>query len=205
MSARAQRTPYFDLPDYMDRDWLFGGSSRDERGALERGWAGTRIDALIGQAVAARIHTTYRSDAERDLHDHPWPSASVILRNQYIEVLPRSQDQDPDLDATQCSYRLRKPGDIVFRRARTRHRLIIVDNKPCVSLFLMFRFAPPTLEEIHKIQMAYLMAGLRAPDAADITRRWGFYAPGKGWVYWREYLNEWKRPVDDVLPLVAAA
>ena len=62
--ARAMRTPYIHLEGYMNRWWLIPYNRF---------------------GIAVRIHEILRSDADRDLHDHPWWYVTIILRGGYWE------------------------------------------------------------------------------------------------------------------------
>jgi hypothetical protein len=73
--------------------------------------------------LSARIHRILRSDHDRDLHDHPWDYASVILRGGYWEV-------------TDAGRRWYGPGSIVFRRAEHLHRLVLPAGEPATTLFV---------------------------------------------------------------------
>ncbi len=145
----AKQHPYFHLKDgesgeiYMERYWL------------------TPFDASADQNI--RIHHTMRSDTDRALHDHPWPSTSIILKGGFYEVLPKDQKQSPSLDETEFVKLWRKPGDVVRRSANDRHRLIIPPGGSCWTMFIM---------------------GKQEKD-------WGFYDKEKGYVYWRDYLNDY--------------
>lgn len=90
----------------------------------------------VGQGAAAYLHAFYASDGPR-LHDHPWPSISVILRGCYVEELPvdARQPGGPTRRLT------RRPGDVTVRRARSAHRveLPVRADPPVVSLFLVGR------------------------------------------------------------------
>lgn len=91
--ARAKHTPYFPLPGYMDRYWLF----KDFFG------------------INARVHITYRSDYDRSLHDHPWDNISILQDGYYWEetfVFPPTTQR-----------RLYMPGDVIVRNAEVAHRL----------------------------------------------------------------------------------
>jgi hypothetical protein len=68
---------------------------------------------LIGPrwAWGLRVHCIERSDADRELHDHPWWFVSIILRGGYWEHT---------LDGRRTWY---GPGSIVFRSADTLHRI----------------------------------------------------------------------------------
>lgn len=76
---RAKRTPYFDLPGYMERNWLFNGyhfDLKDEKSRHER-----RIKWL----PSVRIHHILRADTARHPHDHPWDARTIILKGGYDE------------------------------------------------------------------------------------------------------------------------
>ena len=85
------------------------------------------------------LHKTLTSDPGRGLHDHPWTSVSLHLEGERLEVI-RSQ------------VFLRRPGDVVFRRAKAQHKLFQRDGRPVITLFL----------------------------TAMRTRRWFFYTPDGG-------------------------
>lgn len=140
--AYAKRTPYQHLPGYMERFWI--------------------LEPRTWLPIGIRVHHILRSDTDRHLHDHPWPSCSIILRGSYVEVLPQHQNQPPALDQDGWIIRkLRTTGSVIFRTARTRHRLEL--TAPCWTVFITF--------------------GKR--------RRWGFYTP-MGWIWWRQYLDTWE-------------
>lgn len=94
------RRPYLHLEGYMERYWIF------------------RTPLL-----SARIHRILRSDHDRDLHDHPWDYATVILRGGYWEV-------------TDAGKRWYGPGSVLFRRADHLHRLILPAGCAATTLFL---------------------------------------------------------------------
>lgn len=157
---RAQRTPYFDLEHegslYMQRWWI-----RQPPG--HGAHASTYEKQKSG--IGIRIHRTVRSDRGRDLHDHPWANISIVLRGGYWEILPIYQGQDAYFDAHAYKRVWRGPGSIIFRSARTRHRLEIpeyMNGKPgeAWSLFIM----------------------------GPWQRDWGFHTPF-AWVYWRNYIG----------------
>jgi hypothetical protein len=68
------------------------------------------------------LHKFLRSDDDRALHDHPWPSVSIILRGGYREHF-------------HGGFADRRPGAVVFRRATTAHR-VELRNGPAWSLFV---------------------------------------------------------------------
>jgi hypothetical protein len=146
---KAKETPYFHLKDkesgeiYMERYWL------------------KQPDASGGNSI--RIHHTMRSDFDRALHDHPWPSTSIVLKGGYFEILPKDQGQDSSKDSTDFQRVWRSAGDVVSRAAHDRHRLEIVPGTSCWSMFIVGTW----------------------------EKDWGFYDKEEGFVYWRKYLDDW--------------
>lgn len=139
---QAKKNPYFHLEGYMERYWLY---PFDENNSIN-----------------IRIHHILRSDEDRHLHDHPWPSTSVILKGGYWEILPEDQSQDPTLDAERRKRIWRSPGDVVTRKAGDRHAIELPEGQTSWSMFIMGKY----------------------------EQQWGFYLP-EGKMYWREYLNDW--------------
>ena len=74
------------------------------------------------------LHVFLRDDDDRALHDHPWPSVSIVLRGGYWEHLSGGRRH------------WRKPGAMVARRATCAHRVELSRLHegvvPATSLFL---------------------------------------------------------------------
>lgn len=119
--AHARKTPYFDLPGYMERWWLF----KDKK--------------FLGATWSCRVHRILRSDLDRHLHDHPYFNVSVILEGCYWEEMFDTPERRPrfapSLLLPQTFRRLRLPGDIVVREAEVAHRLDTVG--PVWTLWLV--------------------------------------------------------------------
>lgn len=139
---QAKKNPYFHLEGYMERYWLYPFS--------------------VDNPVNVRIHHILRSDDDRHLHDHPWPSTSVVLKGGYWEILPADQEQHPRLDSTDFLHIWRGPGSVVTRKATDRHLLELPEGQTAWSMFIM----------------------------GPVEQKWGFYTEDDK-VYWREYLNDW--------------
>jgi len=103
-----------------------------------------------------------RSDDDGAMHDHPWPSESVILRGGYWEIEPYDQGQSSDLDGQRFKRTWKGPGAYTCRKAGDRHRLEVEPGVKAWTLFTMGAY----------------------------EQHWGFYTP-EGKQYWREYLNDW--------------
>lgn len=134
----SKKTPYFDLDGYMKRDFNHQG-----------------------ERLVSRTHTILRSDLDRDLHNHPWHYATLILDGGYWEVTPLDFDQPNHLDQ-EDRYRVRTwygPGTLLVRcHPRFRHRLEVPEGTSTTTFF------------------SYL------PKHRD----WGFFAP-QGTVYWEHW------------------
>ena len=102
------------------------------------------------------LHRFLRDDDDRAMHDHPWPSVSLALAGKMRELFLRN-GQDCERNVM--------PGDVVARRARHTHRMVLLVG-PAWTLFI---------------------TGPR-------IRAWGFHCKrGHGtsavyrWVHWRDF------------------
>lgn len=68
-------------------------------------------------------HRILHDDDDRALHDHPWPSLSVVTAGRLREV-------------TEAGARELARGDVVFRTGEFAHRLELVGGKPAETLFI---------------------------------------------------------------------
>lgn len=73
------------------------------------------------------LHEFRRSDDDRALHDHPWPSLSVILQGAYTEH--RIADGGVHTRA------IHRAGSLIYRGPRYAHR-IELHAGPCWTLFI---------------------------------------------------------------------
>jgi len=110
--ARARRTPYTHINDYMERWWLIPYNR-------------------FGFAV--RLHHILRSDDDRAFHDHPWPYLTIILRGGYTEVKPMFDRSGLYLGEARRWF---GPGSIIARRARSWHRLEVPPGETAWTLFI---------------------------------------------------------------------
>lgn len=167
----ARREPDFRIGEgapggvYLERWYLWAPRrwlarlecARDARPAWREGpwWEGAAI-AGLRWLPSPYLHRILRDDDDRALHDHPAASVSVILEGGYWEILPDDPRRWP-LHRSTC-MEWRAPGRVIVRRASLPHRLELVADLPCITLFL---FGPR-------------------------CRDWGFWCPG-GWVHWRDF------------------
>lgn len=68
-------------------------------------------------------HRVLRDDEDCALHDHPWPSFSILLKGRLREV-------------TLSEPRVLFPGDCVYRSPEMAHRLELLDGEPAETLFI---------------------------------------------------------------------
>lgn len=85
---------------------------------LRRWWVIPR-----NQGCNVYLHHILKSDDDRALHDHPWPSTSHILEGSYIEVTPEGRF-------------MREAGYIGHPSAEAMHRLEVPEGGEAISLFI---------------------------------------------------------------------
>lgn len=79
-------------------------------------------------------HLIVRSDDDRALHDHPWVSASCVLKGNMYEVLKHSYtDRDLHLGP---EHRDLHEGTVALRTAKSAHRLVLYNGQSCFTLFV---------------------------------------------------------------------
>lgn len=77
------------------------------------------VASLFGRRVW--LHHFVRDDQERNVHDHPWSAASIILCGGYVEEIG-------EIDGDRMALRERRlrAGQVNLIRATTRHRICSV-------------------------------------------------------------------------------
>jgi hypothetical protein len=68
-------------------------------------------------------HQIRHSDDDRALHDHPWPSLSIMTRGLLREITPEGS-------------RIITVGDVVYRGPEFAHRLEVLDDAGAETLFI---------------------------------------------------------------------
>lgn len=147
---RAKRTPYFDLPGYMRRNWLVPYTVVIERrvpdaelteklgipasrvftdGTGPVTWRRPIAKLLQKLGIAVRVHEILASDAGRDCHDHPWSFVTVILKGGYHESRYNAEGQF-------IGVKYHGPGSILYRPAHTWHRLDVPNGMVTTTLFI---------------------------------------------------------------------
>lgn len=154
---RAMRTPYAHLPGYMERYWLVPYTKRhfENDGTGWVSWRRPIARLLQHIGIAIRVHHILRSDDARAFHDHPWWYCTVILRGGYTEVRPVF-----NYGMYEGAIRsFQRPGTVLFRRAKSWHRLEVRTGESAWTLFITGRY----------------------------TNKWGFLVQPRFKQYWREY------------------
>lgn len=161
--ARAKKTPYFHLNDYMLRWWLVPYRHQGDA-AFAHGigpvsfWRRPIAWVLQRFDIAIRIHEIMRSDKANEFHDHPWDYITVILKGGYVEERPVYHDGM--YNGTRREWH--GAGSVLFRRATDWHRLEVVPGVPCVTLFITFKY----------------------------RQKWGFLTTRDYKTYYRDFLNQ---------------
>lgn len=68
-------------------------------------------------------HMILHDDDDRALHDHPWPSFSILLKGSLREITPNGPI-------------IYNQGACVYREAEHSHRLELIDGVPAETLFI---------------------------------------------------------------------
>lgn len=122
---RAKRTPYYNLPGYMNRDWLFNGYDIGRGGRRHAEWL-----------PSIRIHHILRADHGRDLHDHPWDARTIVLRNGYTET--RRVESGPVYVEREFT---RRRGDTATLNYGEYHRIDkMLGEGPTVTMFITWKY-----------------------------------------------------------------
>lgn len=119
----------------------------DDRPYLRRWWVIPR-----NKLFNIYLHQFLSSDDDRALHDHPWFNCSILLRGQYVEHTIKAGGIH--------RKRKRQRGDIVIRSPWTAHRIELMREAPCWTLFI----------------------------TGPVMRVWGFHCRW-GWRPWHKFVD----------------
>ena len=78
------------------------------------------------------LHRFLKSDPD-DVHDHPWPYATLILKGGYYEWIPQFNNKGEKIGEI---AKWRAPGHFRFCRADSYHRIELDPNVECWTLFM---------------------------------------------------------------------
>lgn len=135
---------------------------------------------LVGKTwEKAYLHKIVRSDDDRDPHDHPWNFDSLILKTGYWD---ESWDWGWADNVVQG-------GEPAFWRSKE------------VNGVAPGRWYHRNAEHTHRVQLVLGPAGHEIPAwtlvfVSPKVKDWGFVTDN-GWVWWRNYLNDWSEKVID--------
>lgn len=107
------------------------------------------------------LHKFLKSDPD-DVHDHPWPYATLILKGGYYEWIPEFNSLGTKIGETRY---WRGPGHVRICRSTSFHRIELVEGVECWTLFMP---GP------QKREWGFLVGG---PN-------------NQRWVQWEQYLSE---------------
>lgn len=117
---RASRTPYYDLPGYMNRTWLFNPYGKDANGDT--------LPPKYENLPSIRVHHILRRDLDDHPHDHPWDARSIILREGYVE-----RDEHGNV-------KVRCTGDTFPIKFEQYHRITYVPDGGVWTLFFTWKY-----------------------------------------------------------------
>lgn len=123
-----------------------------------------RYNILTLPFISIRAHEIVRSDNIRDLHDHPWWNATLVLEGGYYEVTRH----DPTEDGGYIIGDMRRlhEGDFYLRPAEARHR-IVLDGQP------VHRGSVGMIDIVDYVDVPCLTLFIHGP----VTRLWGYWSP----------------------------
>jgi len=75
----------------------------------------TRLNLIQTPWFSVKLHWILRPDPDRDLHDHPWPFVSFVLRGGYEEYESKDPKNEPG--------KLRKVNWFNYKNTKTAHRI----------------------------------------------------------------------------------
>jgi hypothetical protein len=78
------------------------------------------------------LHKFLKSDPD-DVHDHPWPYATLILKGGYYEWIPRFNSRGEKVSEKR---RWRGPGHFRVCRATSYHRIELCKGVDCWTMFM---------------------------------------------------------------------
>lgn len=125
------------------------------------------------------LHRIDAPDPGMDLHDHPWPFVTIVLRGGYTDEAADARhacERAADAETVERAMGAR-PGEMT-RGERRVWRRWSVHTMPLVLGHRIVSAQPGTVTLV-----------LRRPK----VRTWGFYTP-EGWVSWEDYDYDARRP-----------
>lgn len=136
------------------------------------------------------LHKIYRSDDDRDPHDHPFGFTSLILSGGYVDEhytfkYERGTSEPPweqDIDG-------RHTAPITMTRPGYRVGPFYEEVKP-------FRIYKRAAAHTHRVQLHPNTTAWTLVFTTALTKPWHFFTRTTR-VWWRDYLNEWGQEILD--------
>lgn len=122
---RSKKTPYFDLPGYMERHWLFNPYDRNTH------------SKKYSFLPSIRVHHILRADLARHPHDHPWDARTIIMRGGYSERRMVGFDA---LGEPMYENHLRVPGNTATINYGEYHSIDAVSEGGVWTLFITYKY-----------------------------------------------------------------
>lgn len=124
---RAKRTPFFSLPGYMDRWWLFN-PYKDSNDA--------DVPTYDPRWPSIRVHHILRADLARHPHDHPWDARTIILCGDYTELRARGHWAHDEFGIEGWDRFWRRPGDTARLDFLEFHHISSVSDGGVYTMFI---------------------------------------------------------------------
>lgn len=128
---KAQKTPYFDLPGYMERWWLFNAHDDTDYAS--------KAPKPHPWLPSIRIHHILRADMDRYPHDHPWNARTIILKGWYKEERLIEHPCDNRYLLTPRSF-CREQGDTATLKFGEYHTITEVDKDGVWTFFIFYEW-----------------------------------------------------------------
>lgn len=139
----------------MKKKIIYGCEARGDSGSAYL----TRWEFLSCNYFAIYLHKFHRSDDNSSLHDHPWDFITIPLSVGYNDCTYRGSSDNNGKPT--FNRELMRPFIPRFRKATHIHFVELIDNKPCWTLIIRFKY----------------------------VRWWGFWKKGK-FTRFDKYFNE---------------
>jgi hypothetical protein len=97
---------------YLKRYFILRNNDADRSGGIRNAPAHSWTWRRDGNGCQVYLHCIKRSDADRELHDHPWSFVSLMLWRGYVEETPGG-------------FARKWPGMVLVRGTTWRHRVHI--------------------------------------------------------------------------------
>src|SRR5690606_17597095 len=132
------------------------------------------------------LHRIDGPDPGLDLHDHPWPFVSIVLRGGYTEEACDTRHAVECAGLRGVAYRIMVEG----RHEATHEPPVPLHSVRTWRRWSVHRMPLDVAHRITDAEPGTVTLVLRRPK----VREWGFYTPA-GWAQWDAYDYAARRPV----------